>query len=64
MRPWDARTLGQLVARPPAIAPTPAARKSDRMIYPHVLRYRHHAEFGCHSLIPGTTVEELVQRFR
>ena len=33
------------------------------MIYPHVLRYRHHAEFGCHSLIPGTTVEELVRGF-
>lgn len=33
------------------------------MIYPHVLRYRRHAEFGCHGLIPGTTLEALVQGF-
>ena len=37
--------------------------KSDRLIYPHVLRYADHAEFGCHSLIPGTTVEELTTAF-
>ncbi len=32
-------------------------------MYPFVLRYRQHAEFGCHSVIPGTTVDELVQGF-
>jgi len=32
-------------------------------VYPHVLRYRGHAEFGCHSLIPGTTLDELVAGF-
>jgi hypothetical protein len=37
--------------------------KSDRMIYPKVLRYATHSEFGCHSLIPGTTVDELVRGF-
>ena len=37
--------------------------KADRLVYPHVLRYRRHAEFGCHSLVPGTTVEELVSGF-
>ena len=33
------------------------------MVYPHVLRYARHAEFGCHSLVPGTTVEQLVAVF-
>ena len=28
-----------------------------------MLRYARHAEFGCHSLIPGTTVAELVAGF-
>jgi hypothetical protein len=28
-----------------------------------VLRYSKHSEFGCHSLIPGTTVEELMAGF-
>jgi hypothetical protein len=37
--------------------------KSDRFVYPHVLRYAGHAEFGCHSLIPGTTVAELIAGF-
>jgi predicted deacetylase len=37
--------------------------KADRFVYPYVLRYRHHAEFGCHSLVPGTTMEELVSGF-
>ena len=31
--------------------------------FPHVLRYRKHAEFGCHGLIPGTTFEQLQQAF-
>jgi hypothetical protein len=33
--------------------------RSDRLVYPHPLRYERHAEFGCHGLIPGTTIEEL-----
>jgi hypothetical protein len=37
--------------------------RGDRLIYPHVLRYSDHAEFGCHSLIPGTTVGELTAAF-
>ncbi|MGH9386220.1 MAG: hypothetical protein ACRD2N_18240, partial [Vicinamibacterales bacterium] len=37
--------------------------RSDRFIYPHVLRYRRHAEFGCHGLIPGTTLDHLVEGF-
>ena len=32
-------------------------------MYPHALNYARHAEFGCHSLIPGTTVDALRQQF-
>jgi hypothetical protein len=32
-------------------------------VYPYVLRYVGHAEFGCHSLIPGTTLQDLVDGF-
>jgi hypothetical protein len=27
------------------------------------LRYARHAEFGCHSLVPGTTLDELTAGF-
>lgn len=62
MRPWDARTpvnwwrVRRLRART-------GRSKRDRFVYPYVLRYGRHAEFGCHSLVPGTTVDELVGGF-
>ena len=62
MRPWEPRTLGNWW-RVRGYRTATHRVKADRMIYPHVLRYRHHAEFGCHSLIPGTTLEELVSGF-
>lgn len=62
MRPWEPRTLANWMKVRNYRAATNRA-KGDRMIYPHVLRYRHHAEFGCHSLIPGTTLDELVRGF-
>ena len=37
--------------------------KHDKLIYPHVLRYTDNSEFGCHSLIRGTTVQELTGAF-
>jgi hypothetical protein len=37
--------------------------KHDSFVYPFVLRYGGHAEFGCHSLVPGTTAEDLVRGF-
>ena len=37
--------------------------RADRLVYPHVLRYTGHAEFGCHSLIPETTLDELTGGF-
>jgi hypothetical protein len=62
MRPWDATTpfnwwrVWRYRART-------GRRRSDRLVYPFPLRYARHAEFGCHSLIPGTTLEELVAGF-
>jgi hypothetical protein len=32
-------------------------------VYPFPIRYSRHAEFGCHSLVPQTTREELVRGF-
>lgn len=62
MRPWEPHTLANWWRVRSYRSSTDRA-KTDRMIYPHVLRYRRHAEFGCHSLIPGTTLEELVSAF-
>jgi Uncharacterized protein conserved in bacteria (DUF2334) len=62
MRRWDRRTPGNWwrIRRHRTAA---GLARSDRFIYPHVLRYAGHSEFGCHSLIPGTTLEELVSGF-
>lgn len=62
MRAWDARTPANWW-RVRRYRASMGRGKSDRLIYPHVLRYGGHAEFGCHSLIPGTTVEQLVEGF-
>jgi predicted deacetylase len=62
LRPWDYRTPANWWRVRSYRAATHRA-KSDRMVYPHVLRYARHAEFGCHSLIPGTTLEALVAGF-
>lgn len=37
--------------------------RRDPMVYPFPLRYRCHAEFGCHSLVPATTLAALVSGF-
>jgi predicted deacetylase len=62
LRPWDAATLGNWW-RVRRFREATGRTKSDCFVYPHVLRYARHAEFGCHSLIPGTTLEELVSGF-
>src|ERR1051325_9484179 len=62
MRPWDYMTPANWL-RVSQFRRATGRTKSDRLIYPHVLRYADHAEFGCHSLIPGTTVEELTKAF-
>jgi len=62
MRPWDHMTPANWL-RITQFRRSTGRTKSDRLIYPHVLRYADHAEFGCHSLIPGTTVDELTGAF-
>ena len=62
LRPWELRTAANWW-RVRAYRSTTNRGKSDRMIYPHVLRYTRHAEFGCHGLIPGTTLEQLAAAF-
>jgi peptidoglycan/xylan/chitin deacetylase (PgdA/CDA1 family) len=34
-----------------------------RLIYPYPLRYKNHAEFGCHLLLPWTSSDELLAGF-
>jgi len=62
LRPWDARTAANWwqVAR---FRARTGRTKHDRFVYPHVLRYTHHSEFGCHSLGPGTTLEQVIDGF-
>jgi predicted deacetylase len=62
MRPWDVRTPANFWRVWQYRSRTGRGR-ADRFVYPFVLRYARHAEFGCHSLIPGTTVDELVRGF-
>ena len=62
MRAWDAQTPANWW-RVRRYRATTGRRKNDRFVYPFVLRYDGHAEFGCHSLIPGTTLDELVAGF-
>ncbi len=62
MRAWDARTLANWL-RVWRFRSRTGRTRADRFVYPFVLRYRRHAEFGCHSLIPGTTLGELVSGF-
>ena len=35
----------------------------SRLIYPFPLRYKNHAEFGCHLLLPWTQADELIAGF-
>jgi Uncharacterized protein conserved in bacteria (DUF2334) len=62
LRPWELRTFGNW-RRVRALRARTGRSRRDRFVYPHVLRYRRHAEFGCHSLVPGTTADELVRGF-
>jgi hypothetical protein len=62
MRPWEWRTVPNYL-RVWRFRAATGRRRRDRFVYPFVLRYRNHAEFGCHSLIPGTTFDDLVRGF-
>lgn len=62
MRPWDAWTPGNWW-RVRQYRQRTGRTRTDRFVYPFVLRYARHAEFGCHSLIPSTTLDELLAGF-
>jgi len=62
MRPWDFRTPANWW-RIKQYRGATGRTKADRLVYPHVLQYRNHAEFGCYGLIPNTTFEDLKQGF-
>ena len=62
MRPWDLQTPANWW-RIKSYRDKTGRAKTDRLVYPHVLRYRNHAEFGCYSLIPKTTFEDLRRGF-
>jgi len=62
MRPWDYMTPANWL-RITQFRWSTGRTKRDRLIYPHVLRYVDHAEFGCHSLVPGTTFDGLKKAF-
>src|SRR5919106_6037673 len=56
MREWDRQTAANWWAIQRYRRATGRTRR-DPLVYPLPLRYTTHAEFGCHSLVPGTTVE-------
>jgi predicted deacetylase len=62
MRPWDWRTPANWW-RVRRFRRSLGRTKADAMVYPHVLRYADHSEFGCHSLIPGTALDDLIAGF-
>jgi len=62
MRPWDWRTPANWWAIHKYRRATGRTRR-DPLVYPRALKYATHAEFGCHSLVPGTTTDALVRQF-
>ena len=63
MRPWEAQTLPNWWAIHRYRRATGRTRR-DPLVYPRVLRYARHAEFGCHSLVPGTGADALERGMR
>jgi hypothetical protein len=61
-RPFEIRTMSNWW-RVQRFRSKSGRTRRDGMIYPHVLRYGRHAEFGCHSLIPPSTLDGLVSAF-
>jgi hypothetical protein len=62
MRPWDRHTPANWWRIRHFRARTGRTR-TDRFVYPFALRYVRHAEFGCHSLIPGVSAADLIGAF-
>ena len=62
MRPWESRTAVNWWAIERYRRATRRTR-AEPLVYPHALKYGRHAEFGCHSLVPGTTFDALQRGF-
>src|SRR5262245_27572991 len=62
MRAWEWRTPVNWLAIQRFRRATRRTRR-DRLVYPRPLTYATHAEFGCHSLVPGTSFEALQRAF-
>lgn len=58
-RPWELRTFPNWW-RIQRFRRVTGRNRSEPFVYPHPLRYGRHAEFGCHGLVPATTLEALV----
>jgi hypothetical protein len=58
-KPWSPATLANYLRLTYFRAQTRRGRRT-RLIYPFPLRYKNHAEFGCHLLVPWTSAEELL----
>jgi predicted deacetylase len=61
-RPFELRTLANWL-RVQRFRARTGRRRHDPVVYPFVLRYARHAEFGCHALVPGTSLDSLVAGF-
>jgi hypothetical protein len=61
-KPWGRETLANYLRISLFRIRTRRGRKS-RLIYPFPLRYKNHAEFGCHLLLPWTQADELIAGF-
>jgi predicted deacetylase len=61
-RPFEARTIPNWIRVQRFRSRTGRTRR-EPMVYPFPLRYGHHMEFGCHSLVPGTSLRSLIDGF-
>jgi hypothetical protein len=61
-KPWDRTTLANYIRIMLFRIRMRQGRKA-RLIYPYPLRYKNHAEFGCHLLLPWTQADELLAGF-
>ena len=61
-KPWERSTLGNYLRLNLHRLRTRRGRRT-RLIYPFPLRYKNHAEFGCHLLLPWTQADELIAGF-
>jgi hypothetical protein len=61
-KPWNATTLANYARLTLFRIRTGRGRKA-RLIYPYRLRYKNHAEFGCHLLLPWTRADDLLAGF-